>query len=149
MESLPVVTVPDQDDLDISFDPLKVQAKTDVGVVRPVVVVALLNREQARRAQKWAKKRAREHPEEPEPVIMRKPLSPAATAERMSAMLVKEYEVYHRYFPTKTLSQYLDERTSRTLEEAVRRGQPLDRAAVRQAIGNMMHEMEQEQADVR
>jgi hypothetical protein len=141
-----VVTVPDAEELDITFDPLKQFAKTDVGVVRPVVVTVLMNREQARRAAKWARQRAKQHPKEPPPVLMRKPLSPAETAERMSMMLIKEYEDYHRYFPLKTLSDYMDDRAARTLEEAMKRGQPLDRTLVRQAIGNMMHEMEMEQA---
>jgi hypothetical protein len=141
-----VVTVPDAEELDIKFDPLKQFAKTDVGIVRPVVVIALMNREQARRAARWARKRAREHPEEPAPVITRKPLSPAQTTDRMADALIREYEDYHRYFPLKTLQNYLDDRTSRTLEEALKQGRPLDRDSVRRAIGNMMHEMEMEQA---
>lgn len=148
-EKLPVVTVPDAEDLGVSFDPLKQNAKTDVGVVRPVVVIALLNREQLRRARRWAKRRATEHPEEPEPVIMRQKLTPVQTTDSVADMLIKEYETYKRYFPLKTLQDYLDDRTAKTLEESLKRGQPLDRDSVRRAIGNMMHEMEQEQADVR
>lgn len=115
-------------------DPFKHRAKTDEGTVRPAVVVALLNRNMRRKLEKELGKRARER-NLPEPVIMRKPLSEAETTDKMASMILDEWEKYHKYFPLATLQQFLDERTGRIMEQAYLTGKPIDREAVRQAIG--------------
>lgn len=149
-ERLPVVTVPDAEDfapeLGIKKDPVRVQVKTDTGdMVRPVVIVALLNRQQKRMADRIARKRAKDHPEEQPPLILRQKVDPAVVTDRVADLMLKEWEEYHRYFPLATLQQYLDDRTAKTLEEAILRGKPLDRDAVRRALGALMQEHANEQ----
>jgi hypothetical protein len=143
---LVVVTVPDAEDLGVSFDPLKQNAKTEVGTVRPIVVTALINREMAIRARKKAREmRQQAAGKPPEPIVLKRKLTDRETTNVMADLLIKEWEVYHRYFPLKTLQDYLDDRTGRVLEEAMLQGRPLDRDAVRQAVGNLLQEHKREQ----
>jgi hypothetical protein len=135
------VSFPDADDIPgLPRDPFAIKAKTEDGdEVRPAVVIAMLNREMARKIERRLRKTARSKGL-PEPIVMRQKLSDRETNERMADMVIEEWERYHQYFPLRTLQQYLDERTGSILEEAILQGKPLDRAAVRQALANLHEE---------
>jgi len=132
-----VVVVPDADDLGMKREPLSIKTKTDFGEVRPVVIPVLLNREMKRKLLREMKKRGVnvELHADPAPVVTKPRLTARETTARMADELIAEYQLYRANFPMATLKQYLDERTSKTMEEAWKQGKPLDREAVRAALG--------------
>ena len=139
-----VVTFPDVAGLDDPFS-IKTTA-TDGSVIRPAVVTVLMNREMARRVGRKLRKRAKEQGL-PEPMVLRPKLSGAETTSRMAAMLIDEYEKYSGHFPLKTLQNFLDDRTAKVMEDAIRTGRPLDRDAVRRAIGELWARAEAKRAE--
>lgn len=130
-------------------DPFSIVATNDDGdKFRPAVVIALLNREMKRKLEKKFKAEARSQGL-PEPIFteQRPKLSEPETTARMADLLLGEWDKYHAYFPAETLSRFLDDRTSHLMTEAYRRGQPIDRDAVRRAIGQLWKESDAKRKD--
>jgi hypothetical protein len=132
------VTVPDQHDLGLPFDPLKRTIKTDVGEVRPVVIFELLNMENQRRAEVAAAGNPQQ--EDVRPVQLNDPLTERETTARVADIIISEWEQFHQHFPLVALSEYLDSQTAKTMELALEKGWPLDRDAVRRALGGLLHD---------
>jgi len=142
------VSFPDKGDFaDLPANPFSQKIKTTTGdVVRPAVVLAMLNRTMARKVERMLRKKAKEQGL-PEPIVMRERLSDRDTNERMADMVIGEWEKYHAYFPLNTLQQYLDERTGRILEEAILSGRPVDRDAVRRALAELHRQAEEKRKE--
>lgn len=134
-----VVTVPDLKDLPgaekvLNKEPVEYKIRTEEGIVRPIVVLAMINRQSRRLLEKELRRRAQLPPRA---VQVRKPLTARETTEKVANTLIKWWEEERTHFPAKTLSAFLDEATGKILEQAYARGEPLPRDIVRQAIGRM------------
>lgn len=142
-----VVSFPDRTDMpDLPKDPFAIKSRTDDGdVVRPAVVTVLLNREMARAVNRRLRRQAKRQGV-PEPIIVRqKPLNDRETTDKMTDIILTEWEQYHGHFPLATLQEFLDDRTAKVMEEAYRTGRPIDRDAVRQAVGRIWDQAKQKQ----
>lgn len=139
-----VVSFPDKGDSDdLPSNPFAIRSRTDTGdQIRPAVVVALLNENMKNKLMKKLRAKAQERGL-PEPIITPARLSERDTTDKMADLLLSEWEKYHKYFPLKTLKNYLDDRTAKIMEEAFLTGRPIDRDAVRRAIGALWQEAQQ------
>jgi len=138
------VTVPDAEDVEgLPENPLDIHTKTDEGIVRPAVIMELLNREQRRRILKEARKAQRDNPGAQVAIVVPKPRTKPETTAYMADMIIGEWEKYHQYFPLQTLQNFLDDRSGRIMEQAILKGRPVDRDAVREAVGALWDEAQQ------
>lgn len=118
-----------------------------VGTIRPAMIPVLLNRAMRRRLEKDLRRagvdakivKAEDAPavQQEEPVIPNQPLSGRETIDRMASLLIDDWDKYHRYFPAKTLAEFLDHRAGEILLDAWKKGKPVNREDVKRALANL------------
>lgn len=143
-----VVTVPEIKDMPgvekvLTKEPVEYEIKTDMGKVRPIVILSLMNRQARRQLERDLRAKA-EMPKVP--IVVRNPLSASETTDRVADNLIKWYEETRTHFPAKTLAEFLDDAAGKVLEQAYAQGRPLPREIVREAIGRLWQQTAPKQA---